>query len=57
MLHYNNSTLAGETSFGNLTGDLFTGEVVGGRREPGKRLAQDPDVASSSIEMACSICK
>lgn len=35
-------------------GDFFTGEVVGGTREPGKRLAHDPEVASSSNAIACS---
>ena len=52
ILHYN--TLAGDTSLAALIGDFFTGEVVGGTREPGKRLAHDPEVASSSSAITCS---
>jgi len=44
--------LAGDTA---LTGDFFTGEVAGGTSEPGKRLAHDPEVASSSNKTACSV--
>ena len=39
----------------DLIGDFFNGEVVGGTREPGKRLAHDPEVASSSSTIACSV--
>ena len=38
-----------------LIGDFFNGEVVGGTREPGKWLAHDPEVASSSSTIACSV--
>ena len=51
----NYHTLAGDTSLAALTGDFLTGEVVGGMREPGKRLAHDPEVASSSSAITCSV--
>ena len=48
-------TFDGEASLAALIGDLLTGEVVVGTREPGKWLAHDPEVASSSNTIACSV--
>lgn len=55
MCKVNYITLAGDTSLAALIGeDFLIGEVVGGIREPGKRLVHDPEVASSSNATACS---
>jgi len=50
-------TLAGDTSLAAFIEEFFTGEVVGGRRDPGKRLTHEPEVSSSSIVIVCSAYK